>query len=104
MTDDEDVVGTIVVQDEDGFFKLPRKYANANGGIVYRDPSKTVDLPKGTPFEHFWFDPRSGRNPDLSPDLVSLKFYSEDRELYRVENPDRVDVPDGFEDDDGTKA
>ena len=93
---EEDVAGTVVIQSEDGFFKLPRRYANADA-IVYRDPSKTVDMPSGSPIEHFYFDPREDINPDLSPDRISLKVYGEDPEVYRVENPEAVDVPDDFE-------
>jgi len=89
----DDVTGTVVIQEEDGFFKLPRRYANADA-IVYRDPSNTVDMPSGSPIEHFYFDPRVDRNPNLAPDRISLKVYGEEPEVFRVENPERVDVPE----------
>lgn len=93
MTDD--VVGEVVLQDEDGFFKLPRKYANARKFVI-RTPATTSNIPSGDPIETFWFDPRPDKNPELAPDKVSLKLYGEEPEIYRVTNPEIVDVDEDF--------
>ena len=88
MTDD-DVAGVIEVEDADGRIPLPEPYASADG-IVFRDPSKTVDMPSGAPVDHFYFDPQPGQNPELAPDQITLKEYGEDAETYRIEGADKI--------------
>lgn len=90
MTED-DVAGTVEVKDEDGTFDLPDRYVEADA-IVFRDPSKTVQMPSGAPTGEFYFDPTPDLNEDLAPDRITLKEYGEDPETFRVEGADRVDV------------
>lgn len=89
MTEDE-VAGTVEVKDEDGTFALPTKYAEA-GAIVFRDPSKTVNMTQGAPTGEMWFDPRPDQNPHLAPDRITLKVHGEDAETFRVEGAGKVD-------------
>lgn len=93
MNETTDVAGTIEA-DPDGRFDLPDRYAEADA-IVIRDPSKTVDMPRGEPIDWWYFDPRPDKNPDLAPDKVSLKVYGEDAEVYRIENADAIDPGEG---------
>lgn len=95
MTED-DVAGTLRLTDDDGHFDLPDRYAEARQ-MVIRTPAITANMPSCGMIEEFWFDPRPDRNPELAPDKVSLKIYGEDPEIYRIENPERADVPDDFE-------
>ena len=89
--DDEDVAGTVRVRTPGGGFDLPDPYAAAES-LVYRDPSKTVDMASAAGIRRMWFDPRPDANPELAPDRITLKAYGEDAETYRVENPDDVDT------------
>lgn len=92
--DTDDVAGTVRIRTPGGKFRLPDRYDVADA-FVYRDPSKTVDMPSGGPVSEMWFDPEVDSNPDLAPDRITLKSYGEDAETFRVENPDAVDVDGG---------
>jgi len=91
MTGDEDVVGTVEVKGAGGKFDLPERYAEADA-IVVRDPSKTVNMPSGSPAGFWYYDPTPGKNPDLAPDRVTLKVHGEDAEVYRVEGVDKIET------------
>lgn len=90
VTDEDDVAGVIEVEDPAGRIPFPEPYASADG-IVFRDPSKTVDMPSGAPVDHFYFDGRPDANPELAPDQITLKVYGEDAETYRVEGTDKIE-------------
>jgi len=85
----------VVSADEDGLIRLPETYADAKS-LVYRDPSKTVDMRSAAGVDRMWFDETEDANPDLSPRDITLKVYGEDAERFFVTLPDDDpnDVPD----------
>lgn len=87
---EDDVAGTITVDGESGRFDFPERYADADS-LVYRDPSKTVDMPSGSGITQFYFDPTKNANPSLAPDCITLKVYGEEAERFRIENPGDVE-------------
>lgn len=86
---EDDVVGTVELRDSDGMFDLPDRYAHADA-FVYRDPSKTVNMPTGFPIDAFFWDPAPDANPGLAPDLLILAEHGCNPEVFRVTNPDAV--------------
>jgi len=89
----DDVVGTVEVEDADGKFTLPEKFVDEQ--IVIRDPGTTVQIKINPPINWWYYNPEPDQNPNLAPDRVSLKVHGEPAEVYRVEGVERIDTSDG---------